>query len=114
MLVLRANNQMRTAITLAQSEATTAFALRKVVPLLLLTGLFFLRAIGRGLVLALILTTGVRLFLPFSFIWSGGLVFLLRLFVLLRLVVIFRLLVILWLIGFIFILRVAPRGRDQE
>jgi hypothetical protein len=83
------------------------------IALLLLPGLFFLRAIGRGLVLAFVLTTGIRLFLPFPLIWSGRLVFLPGFVVLLRFVV-FRLLVILGLIGFIFILRVAPRGRDQE
>jgi hypothetical protein len=83
------------------------------IPLLLIALLLLLRAIGLGLVLTLILTTGIWL-LPFTFIWSSGLVFLLGLVVLLGLLVIFRLLVILWLIGFIFVLRIARSGRDQE
>jgi hypothetical protein len=111
---LSAHLLTRAAIIFCRSlSLVSALVPLLLIALLLLTGFFFLRTIGRGRVLALVLTTGVRGFLSFSVIWPGGFVFLPGFVVLLRFVV-FRLLVILGLIRFIFILRIAPAGRDQE
>ena len=74
--------------------------------------LLLLRTISLGPVLALVAAAGIRGFVAFSLIWSGG--FFRPGFVIVpRLVVIFCLLVFLGLAGFVF-LRIAPSGREQE